>query len=52
MTVYQCPDCLGVHGETTEALVGLFMRCDACLLEAEIIAEEQLELEFAPAQAA
>ena len=34
MTMYQCPDCLGVHEEATEPVVGLFVRCEACLLQA------------------
>jgi hypothetical protein len=57
MVVYQCPDCLGVHGEATEPVVGLFVRCETCLLEVELAAEAftgdaPSEPEFAPAQAA
>ena len=33
MAVYQCPDCLGVHEEATEPVVGLFVRCESCLLD-------------------
>ena len=57
MVLYQCPDCLGVHGEATEPVVGLFVRCERCLLEAELMAElftgdAQSEPEFAGAKAA
>ena len=52
MATYQCPDCLGVHGEAMEAVVGIFVRCDSCLLDAEIRAEALVLLEFVPAEAA
>lgn len=57
MVLYQCPDCLGVLGEATEPVVGLFVRCERCLLEAELMAElftgdAQSEPEFAGAKAA
>lgn len=52
MAIYQCPDCLGVHAESTEAVVGIFVRCDGCRLDAEIRAEAQGLLEFVPAEAA
>ena len=34
--MYQCPDCLGVHEEAMEPVLGLFVRCEACLLEASL----------------
>jgi len=34
MAIYQCPNCLGVHEEAAEPVLGLFVRCEACLLEA------------------
>lgn len=52
MAIYQCPDCLGVHGEATEAVVGIFVRCEGCVLDLEIRAEAQELLEFVPAEAA
>lgn len=56
MAAYQCPDCLGVHEEATEPLVGLFVRCESCLLEAlifdrEAMHDHRFELEAAPAAA-
>jgi hypothetical protein len=39
MTTYQCPDCLGVHEEATEPVLGLFVRCEACLMEASLGSE-------------
>lgn len=36
MAIYQCPDCLGVHEEETEPVLGLFVRCEPCLLEASL----------------
>lgn len=55
--MYQCPDCLGVHEEPTEPVLGLFVRCEACLLEAalrdDIVRDELIpEPEPAPARAA
>jgi hypothetical protein len=32
MESYQCPDCLGVHEEATEPVVGIFVRCEPCML--------------------
>ncbi|MBV8150497.1 MAG: hypothetical protein JO101_11550 [Candidatus Eremiobacteraeota bacterium] len=51
MAVYQCPDCLGVHGEATEPAVGIFVRCETCLLELEL-SLESASVEFVPAEAA
>jgi hypothetical protein len=36
MEFYQCPDCLGVHEEAAEPILGLFVRCESCLLEASL----------------
>ncbi|GEM_PF-5898384 len=40
MQIYQCPDCLGVHEEATEPVLGLFVRCEACLLAASFLEGE------------
>ena len=57
MEFYQCPDCLGVHGEATEPVVGIFVRCPHCLLEAAlgentVIVATPIENEVARPQAA
>jgi len=57
MTIYQCPDCLGVHEEATEPVVGLFVRCEACMLQAyldenSLTGAEPSELEPVAARAA
>jgi len=57
MAIYQCPDCLGVHEEETEPVLGLFVRCELCLLEAslsEVItkSDDPHELELVAALAA
>ncbi len=57
MAIYQCPDCLGVHEEATEPVLGLFVRCELCLLEtslSEVITKnvDPLELELVAALAA
>lgn len=57
MAIYQCPDCLGVHEEETEPVLGLFVRCESCLLEAsleEVVtrSDDPLELEPVAARAA
>ena len=52
MAVYQCPDCLGVHGEATEPVLGLFVRCELCALDLEITNDERHALEYVPAEAA
>jgi hypothetical protein len=56
MESYQCPDCLGVHEAATEPVVGVFVRCEECML-AELLLQSPMsaecsELEPAPAQAA
>ena len=55
--MYQCPDCLGVHEEATEPVVGVFVRCEECLLaayleETALIDSESSELELVAARAA
>jgi hypothetical protein len=57
MAFYQCPDCLGVHEEETEPVLGVFVRCESCLLEAsleEVVTrnDDPLELEPLVARAA
>lgn len=57
MAIYQCPDCLGVHEEATEPVLGLFVRCEWCLLEASLSevatkSDDPLELELVAARAA
>jgi len=54
MAIYQCPDCLGVHEEATEPVLGLFVRCASCLLESYLGEEitksdDPLELELVAA---
>jgi len=54
MAIYQCPDCLGVHEEATEPALGLFVRCESCLLEAsleEAVTKSVDPLELAPVAA-
>ena len=56
MESYQCPDCLGVHEAATEPVVGIFVRCEACLLD-EVVRgastnAEHLEPELAQPEAA
>jgi hypothetical protein len=57
MTIYQCPDCLGVHEAATEPVVGIFVRCEDCLLQAYLdatapMAAEPIEDELAAPWAA
>ena len=56
MESYQCPDCLGVHEAATEAVVGIFVRCEACvldgLLRSEFTSAERLVDELAQPEAA
>lgn len=45
MTIYQCPDCSGVHDEATEPVLGLFVRCEDCLLQAYLDASATMAAE-------
>jgi hypothetical protein len=40
MEIYQCPECLGVHEEATEPVLGLFVRCETCFLAAALLEDE------------
>ena len=52
MEIYQCPDCLGVHEEATEPVLGLFVRCAACFLAAAMLdGEPTNDASLAPEQA-
>ena len=52
MEIYQCPDCLGVHEEATEPVLGLFVRCEACFLAAALTGgEPRTDASLAPEQA-
>lgn len=52
MEIYQCPDCLGVHEEATEPVLGLFVRCAACFLAAALLdGEPTNDASLAPEQA-
>jgi len=52
MANYQCPDCLGVHDEATEPVVGIFVRCEACILTHDLTLDVMLEAEQVQAEAA
>jgi len=52
MAIYQCPDCLGVHDKATEPVLGLFVRCEICLLARDLTHDAMLEAEQVQAEAA
>lgn len=52
MAIYQCPDCLGVHEEATEPVVGLFVRCEACMMVHDLSSGASLEHELVQPEAA
>lgn len=52
MAVYQCPDCLELHGEATEPVLGMFVRCAPCELEAWLTAVREDAATHVPAEAA